>query len=819
MSRLTEIIAIVIDERFRSDDGKFCIMSAKRDPNADAADESMPVRFGLKGEFDAEELTPGLPYRFWGMWDNGRPEFGPTFAANSHTPITPHGKAGILVYLKQCRNVGDATAHTLWDEFGGDAVKVLREYPGRASEAVGPRFSVEKATEAAADLKEMKAAENLTIELHDLFDGRGFGRQCVRQALKLWGANAISILHRDPHKAMALRGIGWKKADAFYLDTGGKPDKLKRQAYCLVYAALHEAEQAGHVWTPMESAIMGLRGSVGGTTVLPEKATTLAVRIKILRVRTDDAGTVWAADARRAAAEEYCCQKIVELTQYGGVVWPGLDRAEFADLSLHQANELRKAMGGACGLLGGRPGTGKTWTMARLVKAIIAQHGATSVCVCCPTGKAAVRCKESLAKAECSDIEPKTIHRTLGVASAEDGWTFQHDERHPLDHRFIIVDEASMISTPLLRSLLAAVARGTGVLFVGDVNQLPPVEYGAPLRDMIAAGLPYGELTEIFRNSGLIVKTCSALVNREPWEPAEKIDLKAADPINLALIPASRSQAAGKVLWLIEQLRDHSPWDATWDVQIIVAVNNTSPLSRIVLNRQLQTILNNNPPVVGSIFRMNDKVICLKNGFLPTAKLRINKQKNQAAWMPDMANKVMVCNGEIGKVVCCETKKLVVTFAGAGGDPDRTVLVFRGATKDEGGEGADDGAGTGDEKKNRNGDDVKTGCDFDLAYAVTCHKSQGSQWPIIIYCIDEYPGASGTHGVCDRAHFYTGISRAEKACFLVGLKHVADSICARQFIGRRKTAMVETIRKLAAKAGVVLREPAVAEPVEVTTTW
>lgn len=820
MSRLTEIIAVPLEERYRNNG--FAIHTAKQAPGH--TDSGSPLRFGLSGDSDPDEFRAGLPYRFYGTWDNSKPEYGPTFRHNSFAPVMPHGKAGIVRYLQQARNVGEATAHTLLETFGGDAVRVLREEPERAAEAVGPRFSVERAKEAAADLEQLKAAENITIQLHDLFDGRGFGKACVRQALKLWGAAAAGVLRSDPHKAQTLRGVGWKKADAFYLDLRKDPAKLKRQAYCLTYAAVHEADGQGHVWTPLESAIGGLKASIAGADATPEKALRLAVRGKILRTRTDAAGQTWAADVRRAAAENYCCQAIIDaMTE--AAHWPAAARAELADLSPHQAEQLAEALAGPIGILGGRPGTGKTYTTARLVKAVIAQHGSDSLVVCCPTGKAAVRCAETLAAAGCSAIEPKTIHRTLGVASADDGgWEFTHSEGNPLPARFIIVDEASMIGTGLLRSLLAARARGCGLLLVGDVNQLPPVEFGAPLRDMIAAGLPYGELREIHRNSGLIVRTCSAIVDRVPWQPADRIDLQAEDPVNLAIVPAGKAQAPAKVLGLVKQLKDASPYDAIWDVQVLVAVNKRSELGRVALNKQLQDLLNPAAGNPNTPFRVGDKVICLKNGFIPLAvqkgkKVRAHKparynvlraQQGDSPWEQTndtpadwsaSEEKAMVANGELGRVIYAAEKRTVVQFT----NPERTVIVFRGAAaKQEDG----DEATAGEDKEQS-----AAGCDLDLAYAVTTHKMQGSQAPIVIVCLDEYPGASGQHGICDRAWLYTAISRAQKACFLVGMKHVADAICSRQFIGRRKTFMVETLADLAAKAGVTLKPQAAAAQV------
>lgn len=796
-AKLQEITAIPIEEKFRREN--FVIVTARPAPGCNSSD--VTGRFSLLGDSEPGELVSQLPYRFWGRWDRPN-DFGRQFRFDSFAAAQPHGKHGIVKYLQQARHVGIAFAELLWDEFGGEAVRVLREEPERASEAIGPKFPIVNAREAAEDLKTLQAAENLTIQLYDLFDGRGFGKACVRQAIKLWGAEAVETLTRDPYKAMALRGVGFLKADKFYLDLGLDPKKLRRQAYSLTYAVTRDSDTGGHVWVPVSVGVEYIKASIGGCDVSPEKALTLAKRGKIIKT-VERGGHMWAADARRAGAEEYVCQHLVDAMATEVIEWPGPDRPEFAELTDHQREQLRLALAGPVAILGGRPGTGKSFTLVRLVRAILAQHG-QCVAVMAPTGKAAQRVKELMAEAKLSGVKPTTIHSGLGVASCDEGgWRFQHDERNPLKCRFLIVEESSMCGTGLLKSLLAARARGCGVLFVGDVNQLPPVEYGAPLRDLIAAGLPYGELREIHRNAGTIVRVCSAICDGQPWQPDDQIDMQAEGGAkNLVLIPASKTQAPQVVCNLLKTLRDSSPYDPIWDVQVLVAVNERSPLGRRPLNRMLQALLNPQPPDKRTPFRVGDKVIQLRNAFIPVAT------ETPRGWATG-EEKAAIANGEIGRVIHAEEKKTVVVFPSFA----KPLLVLRGGKAADDVDAADDdGPETRGEHAKANGksdpqkakETTDTGCDLDLAYAISTHKSQGSQFPIVIYCLDEYPGASGEFGVMSREHLYTGISRAQKACFLVGMKHVADAVCRKVFLNHRKTFMVEIIRETAGKAGIRL---------------
>jgi exodeoxyribonuclease V alpha subunit len=326
-----------------------------------------------------------------------------------------------------------------------------------------------------------------------------------------------------------------------------------------------------------------------------------------------------------------------------------------------------------------------------------------------------------------------------------------------LPHSFILVDEASMLDTDIMFSLLAARAPGTHIIFVGDTNQLPPVGHGAPLRDFIMAGVPHGQLTEIQRNSGQIVKTCAEIVEKRRFTASDRIDVEEGKNLKVSAFHTPESQ--------IEYLLDSLPilerrWgvDPVWGCQVLVAVNANSPLARKGLNMTLQELLNpNGKQVKESPFRRGDKIICTKNKEFPA--LDANGGETH-----------FVANGEMGEVIEVEEKRTMVRLT----SPDRMIIVPRGTNDD-----ADDGE-----------ESTGTGCDWELGYAISAHKSQGSEWPIVFVMLDEY---SGARMVMSRQWLYTAISRAKLFCVCIGKKSVADACCQRDSLFKRKTFLRELI--------------------------
>lgn len=435
-------------------------------------------------------------------------------------------------------------------------------------------------------------------------------------------------------------------------------------------------------------------------------------------------------------------------------LWP--DPNQIADISDHQRDQLAKALCSRIALLCGSPGTGKTYTIAQLVKAMLRLGlvGIEDIAIGAPTGKAAVRITENL-QAAGLPLKARTWHSLLGVGEADESgnWGFRHNEANPWPFRVIIGDESSMLDTSLMCSVMKARPRGCHVLLVGDVNQLPPVGHGAPFRDLIAADVPRGELREIKRNSGGIVEACAAIRDEKPWEPGD----------NLSIWEHPSKGPLEGISFLLERCAANR-FDPVWDCQVLVAVNARSELSRKKVNEVLQERLNNQPKVKGTPFRLDDKVVCLQNGRFTALESDAEAQDENDG------NEVFVANGEIGRVVEMEDKAMLVKLD----NPSRLIRVPRGKAE----------SGDGEEKSS-------TGCSWDLAYALSVHKSQGSEFPVVIVALDEYPGA---RRICDRSWLYTSISRAKDKCFLVGKKATADAMCRRVAIWKRKTFLKERIR-------------------------
>lgn len=755
--------------------------TAWRSPEGDYIIGFLQDGVTVKGAADPAELAPNLPYRFFGAWKDGNGKYGPSFHFVCFVKDLPHSRDAIVQYLlRQLRGaavgIGHATAHRLYDLYQADAVRKLRMDAPAVAAAVN--LPIEKAREAARILEADSKLENCKIELMGLFAGKHFPRATIKECVDKWGPRAASMIRRDAFLLLTsrIKGAGFSRCDDLYLSNGGDPARLKRQTLCAWHGL--QSNSDGHTWHPVATATNAIRSKVDGVNIDPIKAIKLGLKTDWLSIRTVGFN-IWLADGKKAKNEAAIANKYHEIA-INPPAWPEVTDAGLSD---HQREQLALATRSRIAILAGTPGTGKTYTAAALIRAIVARHGLGAVAIHAPTGKAAVRITEVMQQKYNLPLRAVTTHRLLCPGTNGHGtgeWGFQFNEDRSIPIQFLIGDETSMDDVDLFAALLRACTPRTHLLFLGDPYQLAPVGHGAPLRDLLAAGAPHGELKEIHRNAGLIVEACQAIKDGRDFKTATTFD-DAGN--NLKLIQVSGSAGVvNELRKMFTAMIEAGKRDVFEDVQIITPLNEKSDLGRTKLNAFLQSLLNPKGASVPKCkYRVGDKVICLSNDNYPTSleqwafvcgscsarfEGRLNKadcpvcRSECSTDQKQTAPKVPVCNGEVGRITAVDETRVAYMFPDTG-EGERPVCIPRKS------EWADS---------------------FDLGYAITCHKAQGSEWPIVVVIADE-----AADRVASREWYYTAISRASERCIILGRMATIAKQCRRVTLRDRKTFLRELL--------------------------
>jgi exodeoxyribonuclease V alpha subunit len=523
--------------------------------------------FSAMGTGTWDELQGDVIYKFFGRWQDD-PKHGYQFRFNTHIIQGFQSRSGLVKYLCElCEGIGPATAGKLWTAYGANCVYVLRDEPHRVVTEL--KLNAEMVEEACHELRRNQRFQDTKIDLNGLFAGRGFQGKLITQAIDKWGTNAPAVIRGNPFRILNMPSAGFKRCDKLYIDIGLRPDALKRQVHCTLNQI--RIDRNGHTWIEADLLSTKLEDAVPGAR--PRDAFRLGLRAnKLAKYRDPQTNTLYITTAERAYAERLIAAHLMRLTspRGGEALWPTHDiavsRTEGDKLpSQHQVDNLIKATTAKVGLLLGSPGTGKSHIVGYMLKAIVREFGRDAVQLCAPTGKAAVRMTQAV-RAASVDLTASTIHSVLiqcgaiqldsdnDELDAGDGFGYgAEDKPGRLECRFLIVDESSMIDTNLMAVLLSAMPTEGHVLFVGDTHQLPPVGHGSPLRDLVTAGVPHGELTHVRRNAGQIVHACLRIKNGEEFESTDRIDLDANPPRNLRHITAKDDEDIKDVLFSLLQ--------------------------------------------------------------------------------------------------------------------------------------------------------------------------------------------------------------------------------------------------------------------------
>ncbi len=665
-------------------------------------------------------------------------KFGPQIRADMVQPTLPTSLEGTRRYLASgaVKGIGIKTAESLLEAFGEELLVVLEEAPERLGEV--PGIGKKKAAAIAAAWKEKVASRRLLVSLY----GLGVGNALAGRLLGQYGANAYRVVQDDPYRlAREVKGVGFLTADRLAQSMGIEKNAPRRIQAGVVYY-LDAQSNEGHCFMPVEVLVEQTAGFLEVDIMEVEAA------IRVLRDEGALRGESRFGDEglylpRLYNAEVDCAQAVVRLLSEG--TSRGEDRLRKAleagigalriDLTGEQVEAVWFALKEHCSIITGGPGTGKTTVIKALLASFRFLH--EEVALCAPTGRAAKRMTET------TGMEARTIHRLLEFNPVSG--QFARDEHNPIAATAVIVDEVSMIDVELMGSLLGALAPGTRLVLVGDKDQLESVGPGAVLRDLIASEkLPCSRFTQIHRQAeeSLIVVNSHRVLNGQRLA-SQAPGRRAPD---FYFMERESPEACLETIKTL--IRDRIPnkfgLDPVRDVQLITPMYK-GLLGAQNLNSMLQETLNPHGQETSKgdrIFRTGDRVMQIRNNY--------NKD---------------TFNGDVGFVSGTSGGNLSVRMS------DGRTVTYDDSDMDE----------------------------LTLAYAVTIHKAQGSEYPAVIIAMHTQ------HFVMLRRNLlYTGMTRGKKLVVVVGSPRAVAQAIRNDQTHRRYTRLAERIRETSKYGGKLL---------------
>ncbi|MBQ3056675.1 MAG: ATP-dependent RecD-like DNA helicase [Clostridia bacterium] len=693
---------------------------------------------------EGDELT------VWGKWVH-HPKYGRQFAVQQFEKRLPSDSAAILRYLSSgaIKGVGAKKAQSIVEVFGEDTFDVIENHPDWLTQIKGINHRL------ANSISE-EFCRQAGVRAAMMFFREFFGAALTVRIYHAWGGGAVDRAKQNPYALCEeIEGIGFEKADMLAEHLGIDKNSLERVKSGILYTLSYNAAQHGHMCLPQEM----LQAAAAELLDVPEARVCEAMaelqkegKLRRIHTHQKEGDITYVYDRASYLCERSIAERLVmierscitiENTDVAGFIareerMGGIGYAEL------QKQAIAGALENGVMILTGGPGTGKT-TVVRALLRIFSSMG-LRVALCAPTGRAAKRLSEATME------EAKTVHRLLemnynGGTKAE----FLRNERNHLDEDVIIVDESSMLDAPLAAALLAAIKPGARLILVGDANQLPSVGAGNVLRDIIASErFETIALTEIFRQAqnSLIVTNAHAIHRGQ----MPQLDIKNNDFFYLPR--GSDREISLTVADLCENRLPRAYGASVVGGIQVICPSRKGEAGTENLNRVLQATLN--PPATYKreyvarelCFREGDRVMQIRNNY----DLIFERGEETGCG---------VFNGDIGIIeeIDPQEKRLVVAF-----DDRHVTYDFTGLDE------------------------------LELAYAVTVHKSQGSEYPVVIL-----PLCSASPMLHTRNLFYTAVTRAQRMVILVGKREIAEKmvqnnrqamrytgLAARLFVGGEK---------------------------------
>lgn len=691
-------------------------------------------------------LTEGEYISAEGSWTS-HPTYGKQFSVTSYQKELPATSDSILAYLSSgvIKGIGPVTARRIVDKYGSETLKVIEEHPEWLSEIKG--ITSKRISEISESFKNQYGMRQVML----YFQGMLSPAMCLK-IYKQWGNASVDVLRTNPYVLCdQVDGIGFEKADSMAQKLGFTLDNEERIYAGIKYELGLELNRAGNCCLPLDMLTQKASALLGTDKRTVEEACgVLSQNGEVIAVK-DGEGRIMIYLEPVYRTEKFCAEKLLLLDS--SVINIPIDDPdaeisrveketgiEFAPL---QRVAVKSSVTRGVVIVTGGPGTGKT-TVIRAIIALFKKIG-TPFCLAAPTGRAAKRMSAA------TGYKAKTIHRLLecDFAGGEDGQSFRRDEDNYLDEEVIIIDEASMVDVFLFGALLRAIRPGSRLIIIGDADQLSPVGAGEVFNDMLKSGVFMSvRLSDIFRQAqGSSIVTNAHLINegRMP-DCSNKGDF----------FFLKRENAADVRELLVSLCTSRLPnaykYDPLKDIQIICPTRK-GDAGTVALNALLQSKLN--PPSTAKserevrdvVFREGDKVMVVKNNY-------------DIEWTDeDGTTGNGVFNGDIGFIT--KIDRAEENFSVSFDDGRNAVFDYSGFD------------------------------DLEHAYAITVHKSQGSEYNAVIIPLYGCPA-----GLLSRNMLYTALTRAGKLAVLVGKVEILCEMVANNRRSVRFTGLARMLELL-----------------------
>lgn len=687
------------------------------------------------------------------------PVYGEQFKVHSFQVTAPEDKESMERYLGSgaIKGVGAALAARIVKKFGDETFRIIEEEPERLAEVKG--ISERIAREISAQMEEKKDIREAMVYLTRF----GIGNSLAVKIYETYKSGLYGVMQENPYRlAEDIPGVGFKTADEIASRIGIHTDSDYRIRSGLLYM-LQQSVQEGHTWLPREI----LMERTGELLQVPVQAiepllSNLMMDRKVVIKRKGEEEQVFAASYYYA--EQHCAKILSELNAFilnkedflpceeERLICKIEKLAEDEGIELDglQRQAVLESIKNGVFLLSGGPGTGKTTTINTIIR-FFASEG-LDIFLAAPTGRAAKRMTEA------TGYEARTIHRMLelnGALSEENrsGVRFERNEENPLEADVIIIDGMSMVDLPLFRSLLRAVSPGTRLILVGDVNQLPSVGPGQILKDLIMSRrFPVVILQKIFRQAG----ESDIVVNAHRINHGEDIALNNKSRDFFFLERNDVNVIYKHMIQLIKDMLPKYVKAEVFEIQVLTPMRKGN-LGVEALNKILQQYLNPPSPdkkeymAGGMVYREGDKVMQIRNNY------QLEWEVVSRYGIP--VDKGMgVFNGDMGIILEIQeyTSSLVVEF-----DESRRV-TYAFSQLDE----------------------------LEHAYAITIHKSQGSEYKAVVMPLLTGPGL-----LFNRNLLYTAVTRARNCVTILGSSETVRNMIRNEREHKRYTALLDRIEE------------------------